>query len=134
MVLKKLVIIFHDFISLILLPIVKEDPNVSEIIETNAGQDVEDDDGEESPTKFGLGESGCCCCCVCLSRFRGKEKISVLPCLHKFHKECIEKWFSSCRKTCPVCRFSMEEDKFNAREVLTDEMIIYFSSFHVAGF
>lgn len=76
-------------------------------------------------------------CCVCLSRLKkGQEEMRILPCLHEFHKICVDRWFNHvCRKTCPVCRFSMGgEDKFHTQQVLTDEMVIWFSSFHVAGF
>ncbi|OAY60918.1 E3 ubiquitin-protein ligase RHA2A [Manihot esculenta] len=75
-------------------------------------------------------------CCVCLSRMNGGLDMRVLPCLHKFHKVCIERWFNVCRKTCPICRFSMgEEERSHKREEqLTEEMVIWFSSFHVAGF
>ncbi|KAK2991887.1 hypothetical protein RJ640_011576 [Escallonia rubra] len=80
-------------------------------------------------------------CCVCLSKMEGGEDnsttIRALPCLHEFHKACIGRWFDGCRgKTCPVCRFSMEEEEGKAHktEELTEEMVIWFSSFHVAGF
>lgn len=74
-------------------------------------------------------------CCVCLSRLKKGQDTRVLPCLHEFHTICVDRWFNSCRKTCPVCRFSMGgEDKCRKQEVLTDEMVIWFSSFHVAGF
>lgn len=75
-------------------------------------------------------------CCVCLSRLKGRDDISVLPCLHEFHRECINRWFNVCRKTCPICRLSMEgEEKVRlTREELTEEMVIWFSSFHVGGF
>ncbi|KAK3224373.1 hypothetical protein Dsin_011398 [Dipteronia sinensis] len=74
-------------------------------------------------------------CCVCLSRLEDGEDMRVLPCLHKFHKLCVDMWFDACTKTCPLCRFSMvEEEKFLRKEELTEEMIIWFSSFHVAGF
>ncbi|KAL5752429.1 hypothetical protein ACOSP7_022616 [Xanthoceras sorbifolium] len=74
-------------------------------------------------------------CCVCLSRLMDGEDMRVLPCLHKFHKMCVDRWFNACTRTCPLCRFSMvEEEKIIRREELTEEMIIWFSSFHVAGF
>ncbi|KAG6645516.1 hypothetical protein CIPAW_08G127700 [Carya illinoinensis] len=75
-------------------------------------------------------------CCVCLSRLKMGQDGRTLPCLHEFHKVCVDRWFDVCRKSCPVCRFSMGggEDNCNVQQVLTDEMVIWFSSFHVAGF
>ncbi|XP_041017898.1 E3 ubiquitin-protein ligase RNF165-like [Juglans microcarpa x Juglans regia] len=74
-------------------------------------------------------------CCVCLSRLKKGQDTRTLPCLHEFHKVCVDRWFDACRKTCPVCRFSIGgDDNFHIQEVLTDEMVIWFSSFHVAGF
>ncbi|XP_050229783.1 E3 ubiquitin-protein ligase RHA2A-like [Mercurialis annua] len=75
-------------------------------------------------------------CCVCLSRLKGGEKVRVLFCEHKFHKVCIDSWFKVCRKTCPICRFATGEDEgsYKREEQLTEEMVIWFSSFHVAGF
>lgn len=74
-------------------------------------------------------------CCVCLSRLNEGEGTRILPCMHEFHKACIGRWLDVCRKTCPVCRFSMaDEEKTRRREELTDEMMIWFSSFHAAGF
>ncbi|CAI9110980.1 OLC1v1011105C1 [Oldenlandia corymbosa var. corymbosa] len=77
-------------------------------------------------------------CCVCLSRLnKGDEEKRSLPCGHEFHGECIESWLSNTRrKTCPVCRFLVEdgEEESIQREFLTDEMMVWFSSFHVAGF
>ncbi|ESR38628.1 hypothetical protein CICLE_v10027145mg [Citrus x clementina] len=76
-------------------------------------------------------------CCVCLSRLKQGDDMRVLPCLHRFHRACVDRWFNEWTKTCPLCRFSMgEEMKLHAGlgEVLTDEMVIWFSSFHVAGF
>lgn len=78
-------------------------------------------------------------CCVCLSRLR--EGIHVLPCRHEFHKTCIERWFIGRIRTCPICRLRMEDDVVaegscgvGEDDGLTEEMIIWFSSFHAAGF
>ncbi|KAH0718356.1 hypothetical protein R3W88_006227 [Solanum pinnatisectum] len=75
-------------------------------------------------------------CCVCLSRLKDGEDSRVLPCLHEFHRECVDRWLNGARRTCPVCRFSMEDGKKLCliTEDLTEEMVIWFSSFHVAGF
>lgn len=74
-------------------------------------------------------------CCVCLSKLREDEDIRVLYCSHKFHKACVDRWFNTCKKTCPICRFSMiEEERLQRKEMFTEEMVIWFSSFHVAGF
>lgn len=75
---------------------------------------------------------------MCLSNLEQAGEGSgtqVLPCLHEFHRVCIDTWFSGRRKTCPVCRFLVEdEEKSRAKEDLTEEMLTWFSSFHVAGF
>ncbi|KAL3525233.1 hypothetical protein ACH5RR_013605 [Cinchona calisaya] len=77
------------------------------------------------------------CCVICLSRLKEREDKRLLPCHHEFHRECVDKWLNIRRKTCPVCRFSMEdEEKVKTRkgEIFPEEMMIWFSSFHVAGF
>ncbi|KAF3634560.1 hypothetical protein FXO38_03038 [Capsicum annuum] len=75
-------------------------------------------------------------CCVCLSRLKDGDDKRVLPCLHEFHRECVDRWLNGAQRTCPVCRFSMEDGKKLSikTEDLTDEMVIWFSSFHVAGY
>lgn len=78
-------------------------------------------------------------CCVCLSRLKEGEDTRHLPCLHEFHRECIDRWLISRRRSCPLCRFCLEDgersdDEKRGGGVLTQEMITWFSSFHVAGF
>ncbi|XP_057492419.1 E3 ubiquitin-protein ligase RHA2A-like [Actinidia eriantha] len=96
---------------------------------------------EERPSEGGLGLGESLdgeFCCVCLSRLKereGADDTRVLPCLHKFHRVCIDRWFSVCRKTCPVCRVLVEdEENSRVKEALTEEMVVWFSSFHGAGF
>ncbi|XP_010495098.1 PREDICTED: RING finger protein 44-like [Camelina sativa] len=42
-------------------------------------------------------------CMVCHLDFANGEKITLLPCTHKYHKDCIGKWLES-SKICCVCR------------------------------
>ncbi|KAL3720581.1 hypothetical protein ACJRO7_005404 [Eucalyptus globulus] len=79
-------------------------------------------------------------CCVCLSGLKEDAggDVRVLPCMHEFHKACVDRWFDACRRTCPICRFSMDgaggDEGRRREEELTEEMVIWFSSFHAAGF
>ncbi|KAF5179855.1 RING/U-box superfamily protein [Thalictrum thalictroides] len=74
-------------------------------------------------------------CSVCLSRLREGDEIRTLPCLHVFHRMCVDRWLNMFRKTCPLCRFSVEgESSSHKKDELTEEMALWFSSFHVTGF
>ena len=42
-------------------------------------------------------------CVVCLERFCAEEKVRVLPCLHQFHRHCIDPWLRQ-QAQCPVCK------------------------------
>lgn len=50
------------------------------------------------------GGGNCSECCVCLCGFGEEEEVSELSCRHLFHRGCLEKWFGSRQRTCPLCR------------------------------
>lgn len=45
-------------------------------------------------------------CPICLEEFRSGQERRTLPCLHGFHKECIDHWLRS-HCTCPICKFDV---------------------------
>lgn len=51
-------------------------------------------------------------CAICLSEYEvnAEEEVKEMPCRHKFHSGCIDKWLRI-HGSCPVCRFSMEEEE-----------------------
>lgn len=42
-------------------------------------------------------------CPVCLVEFSDMESVVRLPCSHAFHPECVTRWLTQCKDTCPVC-------------------------------
>lgn len=46
-------------------------------------------------------------CVVCLSEFDVGQPLRQLPCGHKFHRECIDKWLAR-RQVCPSCLQDIE--------------------------
>ncbi|XP_022972862.1 E3 ubiquitin-protein ligase RING1-like [Cucurbita maxima] len=51
-----------------------------------------------------------CECPVCLNEWEIGCLAKELPCTHKFHRECIQKWLGI-HGTCPVCRYKMPVDE-----------------------
>ena len=45
-------------------------------------------------------------CPVCCYDYEGDDCVSILPCSHFFHYDCIAQW-SKINPTCPVCRYAV---------------------------
>ena len=45
-------------------------------------------------------------CGVCLEEFQNGERLKTLPCLHRYHNACIDKWLEQCAK-CPICKYEV---------------------------
>lgn len=42
-------------------------------------------------------------CCICLENMKRFQSLKTLPCIHKFHKKCVESWLRY-EMFCPNCR------------------------------
>ncbi|XP_032899220.1 RING finger protein 215 isoform X3 [Amblyraja radiata] len=42
-------------------------------------------------------------CAVCLEEFHKNQCLRVLPCLHEFHRDCVDPWLLL-QQTCPLCK------------------------------
>ncbi|XP_064829558.1 RING finger protein 215 isoform X1 [Oncorhynchus masou masou] len=45
-------------------------------------------------------------CAVCLEQFNNNQCLRVLPCLHEFHRDCVDPWLLL-QHTCPLCKRSI---------------------------
>lgn len=59
---------------------------------------------EERPSIEERGE-----CPICLKMFEKGEKVSTLPCKHKFHSLCVKTWLAK-SSNCPLCRHELPTD------------------------
>jgi hypothetical protein len=71
-------------------------PATKESIDAMEKVEIEDGDGGE--------------CVVCLEEFEVGGVVKEMPCKHRFHGKCIEKWLGI-HGSCPVCRYQMPVDE-----------------------
>jgi len=45
------------------------------------------------------------CCAICQSEYNVGDHVRTLPCLHRFHQECIDEWLWVSR-SCPCCEIT----------------------------
>ncbi|CAO1405442.1 unnamed protein product, partial [Diamesa tonsa] len=46
-------------------------------------------------------------CTICLSQFELDNDVRRLPCMHLFHRDCVDQWLVT-SKHCPICRVDIE--------------------------
>ncbi|XP_036376327.1 E3 ubiquitin-protein ligase RLIM [Megalops cyprinoides] len=47
-------------------------------------------------------------CQICFSNYTEGEELRMLPCLHDYHVQCIDRWLKE-NATCPICRVDVSE-------------------------
>ncbi|KAF8088780.1 hypothetical protein N665_0530s0035 [Sinapis alba] len=68
-------------------------------------------------------------CVICLEEWKEEEIVKEMPCKHRFHGGCIEKWLGF-HGSCPVCRYEMpvEGDEVEKKRSDGREIWVMFSS------
>ncbi|KAK4536094.1 hypothetical protein CDCA_CDCA07G2119 [Cyanidium caldarium] len=49
-------------------------------------------------------------CAVCLDAFFDAEMVRMLPCVHCFHRDCVDRWLTRC-KACPICKRDIDDPR-----------------------
>ena len=48
-------------------------------------------------------------CQICMEEYEAGDAYRVLPCGHRFHIECVDKWLRSTSAQCPMCNHDARE-------------------------
>lgn len=59
-----------------------------------------------------MGESGKAECTICIDEMHIGDEVTVLPCKHWFHEDCVVLWLKE-HNTCPICRTPIEKREGN---------------------
>ncbi|OMJ25529.1 Receptor homology region, transmembrane domain- and RING domain-containing protein 2 [Smittium culicis] len=52
-------------------------------------------------------------CLICFEIINLGDKIRIIPCLHRFHQECLDTWLTSRSGSCPNCRYDLRPQQGN---------------------
>jgi len=75
---------------------------------STAGQKVSNGHAAASLGGGGIPGEDHCKCMICVELFCKGDSLRTLPCLHRYHRKCIDEWLRrSCQ--CPICKHDVTE-------------------------
>jgi hypothetical protein len=69
--------------------------------------------GEQASPGSGDDESKCM---VCMEQFADGETLRTLPCLHRYHRQCVDLWLQR-SSVCPICKRDVTDTSVPATDV-----------------
>ncbi|OMJ23435.1 RING-H2 finger protein ATL72 [Smittium culicis] len=60
-------------------------------------------------------------CLICFEIIDVGDNIRIIPCLHKFHQECLDTWLTSRSGSCPNCRYDLRPHQENSTQENGDQ-------------
>merc|ERR1712232_1465170 len=55
-------------------------------------------------------------CMICMEHFANGDVLRTLPCLHRYHKQCVDTWLHR-SSTCPICKRDVTDTTAPVMEV-----------------
>jgi hypothetical protein len=101
------IVLGHESMINILNQLMQPPPQMSDVVTTLADEDHKN---LEKKTHDGNTDIDCT---VCMAKVDSDEEITVLPCKHTFHTECIDIYLKEYNYICPVCRCDVGKNKVN---------------------
>ena len=50
-------------------------------------------------------------CPICLNSYKNGDRVRILPCMHYYHRACIDNWFKESTK-CPICQYDLNQEEY----------------------
>lgn len=60
-----------------------------------------------------------CACAICMEEFQGGDMQRTLPCFHRFHLKCVDRWLKR-TPSCPTCKHEIPEVRAPLRSALRE--------------
>ena len=48
-------------------------------------------------------------CHICLNDYQAEDELRVMPCKHKYHKDCLDQWLKL-NSVCPICKYNIQDE------------------------